>query len=76
MSAHDPDIINAHNEGFTQGESFGRHVARQELLPLLKAVSRLLTSTTTPRFTGCETCLARSSGSTRLRSARRARPWT
>tara|TARA_R110000824_G_scaffold346368_1_gene533170 strand:+ start:4751 stop:4954 length:204 start_codon:yes stop_codon:yes gene_type:complete len=45
MSAHDPDIINAHNEGFTQGESFGRHVARQELLPLLKAVSRLLTST-------------------------------
>jgi hypothetical protein len=36
MSAHDPDIIRAHNEGFDQGESFGRHVARQELLPLLK----------------------------------------
>ena len=27
---------------FTQGESFGRHVARQELLPLLKAVRSVL----------------------------------
>ena len=36
MSAHDPDIIKAHNDGFTQGESLGRHAARQELLPLLK----------------------------------------
>lgn len=38
MSAHDPDIIKAHNDGFTQGESFGRHAARQELLPLLREV--------------------------------------
>jgi hypothetical protein len=42
MSAHDPDIIKAHNEGFTQGESFGRHVARQELLPLLKGIRQEL----------------------------------
>ena len=38
MSAHDPETAHAHDEGFTQGESFGRHVARQELLPLLKAL--------------------------------------
>jgi hypothetical protein len=31
-----------HAEAFDQGESFGRHAARQELLPLLKALETCL----------------------------------
>ena len=34
-----------HAEAFDQGESFGRHAERQEMLPLLKAVSYLLMRT-------------------------------
>jgi len=33
-----------HAEAFDQGESFGRHAREQELLPLLKAMSHLLSS--------------------------------
>lgn len=44
---------------FTQGESFGRHAARQELLPLLKAVSYLLTRTVHGPHTVAGTQLAK-----------------
>jgi len=43
MSAYDPDYANSYND-FAQGESFGRHVREQELLPLLKSAALLLTA--------------------------------
>jgi len=41
MSAYDPDYANSYND-FAQGESFGRHVREQELLPVLKSVVLVL----------------------------------
>jgi hypothetical protein len=41
MSAYDPDYANSYND-FAQGESFGRHVREQELLPLLKSADLVL----------------------------------
>jgi hypothetical protein len=41
MSAYDPDYANSHND-FAMGESFGRHVREQELLPVLKAARQAL----------------------------------
>ena len=41
MSAYDPDYANSYND-FAQGESFGRHVREQELLPVLKSVDLVL----------------------------------
>tara|TARA_R100000700_G_C3054469_1_gene72212 strand:- start:55 stop:252 length:198 start_codon:yes stop_codon:yes gene_type:complete len=42
MSAHDPDIIKAHNDGFAQGESFGHIQARRGMLSVMRRIQASL----------------------------------